>query len=142
MNASVGLQDARVSVFIPNPWHTLNLAMKMHWGAKARLRMQWEIWLRYAFTLELDRLGLPPLRDWPVEPRSAILTRYSRGTCDYDGLVGGAKQLVDALVACNALAGDSPDLCAIEYRQVAGRRKGTSVEIVTGLIEPRLPFRG
>lgn len=84
---------------------------KWHWGKRNRFRE--------ALELEVFAYLTPKLRQaFPLDPRNVIrITRYSPGTLDDANMIGGCKQLVDALVRCGVIEDDADDKCTIEYEQ-------------------------
>ena len=98
---------------------------KMHWGKRARVRGAYEAEILCAIGSRGRRLAKAD--GW----RKVVITRYSTGRLDHDNLVGGCKQLIDAMVNLGLLRGDTPDDVEIEYRQQRSKRgdQRTTVEI-------------
>lgn len=61
--------------------------------------------------------------------RHVVVTRYSPKQLDQDGLAGGCKILLDALVRSGWLVDDSPEWLEVEFRQAKGRENKTVVEV-------------
>lgn len=90
-----------------------NAVDKLHWTARNRLRERWQWLIRVARLNE----RIVPVR-WP----HALLTieRYGPRKLDHDNLVGGAKQLIDALKHEGFIVDDTPEHVTVEYRQKTG----------------------
>jgi len=105
-----------------------NVTDREHWRARGRrLRdMEWHL-LAAASVAEGGRRR-PPLGTMV----SVHITRSSCQLLDHGNLVGGCKQLVDALVRLGFATDDSPDYMAQHYSQAKVARRaeqGTTVAI-------------
>lgn len=65
----------------------------------------------------------------PEGQRKVTIDRWGPRLCDHDNIVGGAKQLIDALVAEGFLVDDSPAHLQATYRQHVGKPYRTEVRI-------------
>jgi hypothetical protein len=61
--------------------------------------------------------------------RSVVITRHSPRELDPDGLVGGCKALLDALVRSGWLVDDKAKWAQVTYRQERSRADRTVVEV-------------
>ncbi len=64
-----------------------------------------------------------------LAPMRVVVTRHSPRELDLDGLVGGCKPLLDALVRSGWLRGDRPVDVEVAYHQERSRQDLTVVEI-------------
>lgn len=101
---------------------SLNQWQRMHWATRARLQAGFVNELR----AEIGALSVRPLQQLNTSVR---LTRYSAKELDTDNLVGGAKPLVDAIVAVGLAWDDSPEWLRVEYKQVKCKRAEARTEI-------------
>ncbi len=101
---------------LPLEWPSRNVVDRMHWSRRGALRKAAE------GVLTTHGLCWP---DVPGGESELVLTRIlGRGQrlYDDDNLVGGAKQLIDAMVRCGWFADDSPAHLSVVCRQDASRR--------------------
>jgi hypothetical protein len=85
------------TITIPLPILSRNAVDKMHWSKKAKLRRQYEI----AATVEMLR-GQVPRADARSRYALTLVTYRIRPIADHDNLIGGSKQLIDALTEKHA----------------------------------------
>lgn len=100
---------------------SLNTWQRMHWARRARLQAEFVDELR----AELGALSVYPRQQVSL----VVLTRYSTKELDTDNLVGGAKPLIDAIVAVGLAWDDSPEWLQVEYRQAKCKRKDARTEV-------------
>lgn len=85
------MTPARITIDLPFATPTLNVTLRQHWRdrAKAARAMAWHV------RVALDRQPRPAA---PLQHALVSIERYSRRLPDYDGMVGGAKALIDILL--------------------------------------------
>jgi len=99
---------------IPMKIYSRNLIDKMHWSAKRDLRGTYQTLVRNQMILTKKR---------KVEDKEVVyhlsITAHLRRLYDYDNLIGGCKQLMDALSHEMFIWDDSPTfIVKSEYEQL------------------------
>lgn len=119
-----------IELVLPRPTPSLNRQFGQHWSKRAKLKKQW------AWMVRAERLKIT-YADWIIAgewikadgPRKVTIDRWGPRLCDHDNIVGGAKQLIDALVSEGFLVDDSPAHMVATYRQHVGKPYRTEVRI-------------
>lgn len=120
---------------LKEPFRLLNVLLRMHWRARANYNRKIAA---EAGKLTAHRLGAPPL-----ERARVLIERYSVQEPDQDGLVGGAKPVIDALLVRSSkhphglgfIVDDSPTHLTLDVRHVKAltlKGQGTLVRIEPG----------
>lgn len=109
--------DGEIDLTLPLDLPSRNQIDVMHWSARHRLRQEFEDALSLAgVCFEANtRQGR-----WLLTI-TRLLGRRQR-VFDDDNAVGGAKQLIDALVRCGWFVDDGPDFLVVRVAQDAGDR--------------------
>jgi hypothetical protein len=114
-----GLIELRIPEAVPSA----NSYLWKHWSAKLAHRKRWAWLVRVA---RLDSKLMPE----KLQQANVCIDRYGNRKLDHDNFVGGAKALMDALVAEGYLEDDSPDHVNVTYRQHKGKPEHTVVTIL------------
>ena len=88
-----------------------NMIDKMHWAKKQRLKGQYRILIR-------NQMRLHKIK--PTEEKCELrINCYVKRLMDYDNVVGGLKQFIDAMCTENFIHDDSPKwLDIVEIKQI------------------------
>ena len=111
-----------ITLDLPMAVHSLNAMAKMHWAKRNRIRGQWQ-WLVRAAVLNAK------IRVKRFDPAKVTIERFGPRKLDDDNFRGGAKQLMDSLVAEGFLADDSPEHLVAQYIQHISKTARTIVRI-------------
>jgi hypothetical protein len=96
-----------------------NQTSRMHWRAVRKLRKD-EGWHVTAAKLALPKgTPLPP----SGQHVNVTVQSYRSRLLDFGNLVGGAKGLIDALVAAGLATDDKPSMMTATYQQITVPRK-------------------
>lgn len=97
-----------------------NVLDKMHWAAKRRLKQEYALLIR-------NQMRLNPIYEEAEEGRKYTLeiVSYRKRLLDYDNLVGGCKQLLDAMVHENFIWDDAPKYIDLRVKQVLNSDRPT-----------------
>ncbi len=123
---------------LPKEVRSLNKTLKDHWSVRAKDKGDWAILL-------MSELNKAKRRNYPLLPgikymewlnlkKHITITRVMRSSqheFDHDNLVGGCKQLVDAMKGI-LIKDDTAEYVAVDYRQVKGKRGGTIIKVSFG----------
>ena len=103
---------------------TLNQLLRLHWRDRLRCRNEWRALVFAAIATH----GAVPLA---TGPRAVTVLRIGKRAVDTDGLYGGTKPLLDALVHHRLLLDDSPSACHLEVTQRRTERGEMPHTVVT-----------
>ena len=95
-----------------------NVLDKMHWAAKRLLKQEYALLIR-------NQMRLNPIYEEAEEGRRYTLeiVSYRKRLLDYDNLVGGVKQLLDAMVDENFIWDDSNKYIDLRVKQVLNKER-------------------
>ena len=89
-----------------------NVLDKLHWAQKRRLKQEYSLLLR-------NQLRLNPVYKKAEQRRYTVeIVSWRKRLLDYDNLVGGCKQLIDAMVDEIFIWDDSPKYLNLRVKQV------------------------
>lgn len=118
--------ELRFTIRIYKPWPSQNVVNKMHHMAR------WRLMLDYMSEIEGEVLAHGDMaRRWraagmPLFTHVALYRMCKgKGITDHGNLVGGAKQLIDAIKNCGLIEDDSDDKVTITYYQ--GTKRDTAI---------------
>ena len=116
-----------ITIEIPRPMLLLNVWQRKHWAAK----------LNYTQKLSVEVSYYLRLAGWRFKsacmPRAMVtIERHSSGVPDYDGMVGGAKPLLDCLVKATKSNPYGLDIIEDDNQYVIGRPRYVSVKCRRG----------
>tara|TARA_R110000744_G_scaffold276344_1_gene389071 strand:+ start:5413 stop:5775 length:363 start_codon:yes stop_codon:yes gene_type:complete len=97
-----------------------NVLDKMHWASKRLIRKEYALLIR-------NQMRLNPIYGEAEEGRKYTLeiVSYRKRLLDYDNLVGGCKQLLDAMVHENFIWDDAPKYIDLRVKQVLNSDRPT-----------------
>jgi hypothetical protein len=101
-------------IIIPNKIFSRNFIDKKHWSFKMKLRQTYSVLVRNQMRLNKKReVGINEVCS------ELKITAYLKRLYDFDNLVGGGKQLLDALSHEKFIWDDAPKyLLKLEYKQI------------------------
>jgi hypothetical protein len=93
-----------------------NILDRLHWGVRRRVKQEW------AWRLQTNKVA----RSIPkaTGPRRLTIERHSRGTLDTANLIGGAKGIIDDMVAMGLFLDDRPADLILELPVQCSLRRG------------------
>ena len=93
-----------------------NVLDRLHWATKRRLKQE------YALLIRNQMRTKPHYKELIKEPTKFTLeiVSYRKRYLDFDNLVGGSKQLIDALTEEEFIFDDSPDYINLNIKQLKG----------------------
>ena len=89
-----------------------NVLDRLHWAAKGRLKQEYALLIRNQMRLG----GYAEIKE-PKKLNLEIVS-YRKRLLDYDNLVGGCKQLIDAMIDEGYIWDDSPKYLDLKVKQV------------------------
>ena len=98
-----------------------NILLRSHWNIKRIDKKEFSLLIRSQMRLKIIEF---------IEPRkkcSILVISYRKRLLDYDNLVGGCKQLVDAMIEECLIHDDSPDFLDIKYEQYKAKEEHTMI---------------
>lgn len=115
-----------IVIHLPFPTPSQNERDRMHVRAREKFKEQCCAAIMVSLSRQ-QRYGL----EWPDERVAIKVIRYSAGILDKGNLIGGCKDLLDALVAMRVIRDDSPKWLDDQYEQVNAKRGAgmTTVEV-------------
>lgn len=78
----------RIEFTLSKPTPLLNVTLRTHWAKRRKQQAK----------LSAEIASLVPLRGAPIQVARVTISRFSTRTPDHDGMVGGAKSLIDCLL--------------------------------------------
>ena len=109
---------------IPEATPSLNQMLRQHWSKDRKLKDHW----RQSVWIALYEQHGRPLWSEPMPKARLTITRHSSRMLDPDNATGGVKHVIDALLACNLIAGDSPEHIELIVQQEKGAAR-TVIEL-------------
>jgi hypothetical protein len=97
-------------ITLPLKIESRNVLDRQHWAKKKRSKQEFALFIRNQMRLR----RIPPC-DCATYKVSILSLRKKQ--LDYDNLVGGCKQLIDALIDEKFIYDDSPDYLEIKFSQ-------------------------
>ena len=96
-----------------------NILDRMHWAAKRKLKQE------YALLVRNQMRTKPHYHDLIKEPTFFTLeiVSYRKRYLDFDNLVGGCKQLIDAMIDEQFIWDDSPKYLDLRVKQVLNKER-------------------
>jgi hypothetical protein len=98
--AAAIVQPDVIEFTLSRPTPLLNRSLRIHWAQRSKRQR--------ALMVEIASL-LPRGFNQRFERAEVTITRYSVGVPDYDGMVGGAKSLIDCLHRLGIIRNDDPE---------------------------------
>ncbi len=117
---------------LPKETKSLNKTLKEHWSVRIKDKEDWQLLLGLEFTAgpiwvrkKFDH------QTWLSLKKRITITRImgpKQRPFDHDNLVGGCKQLIDAMKGI-LIKDDTAEYLQATYKQVKGERAGTVIGI-------------
>lgn len=104
---------------------TQNQLNSMHWRSRHNHARKWHQLVHFAMAAHRTD-------EMPIKSCELILTRHSSRQCDFDGLVGSFKPIIDGLVKSGVLLDDRPEIIGhplYKWEQVKRTEARISIEI-------------
>jgi Holliday junction resolvase RusA-like endonuclease len=98
-------------MIIPITIKSRNVLDKLHWAKKSMLKKEYALLIRNQMRLNAI-YEIATDRKYTVE-----IVSYRKKLLDWDNLVGGCKQLIDAMIDENFIWDDSPKYVDLKIRQ-------------------------
>ena len=89
-----------------------NVLDRLHWAAKGRLKQEYALLIRNQMRLG----GYAEIKE-PKKLNLEIVS-YRKRLLDYDNLIGGCKQLIDAMIEEGFIWDDSPKYLDLKVKQI------------------------
>lgn len=102
-----------IELVIPRLLPSRNVADKMHWSGRHRLRKLWTQEIGWALAQQQYRAG-------PFDPAHVSIERRSPGELDPDNLTGSIKPVLDSLKANGVIVDDTPQHLELTVTQSKG----------------------
>jgi hypothetical protein len=129
-----------VTFTIPEASILLNVWKRMHWAKQKEYHERLCLLIRSALMTESCRPSVP------FQMCKIEVDRFSAGTADWDGLMGGLKPLFDTLVVCTKknplglglIEDDNPNCiieCPIIRQHKSTRKAASTVVTITEILE-------
>ena len=97
-----------------------NVLDKLHWAAKGRMKQEYALLIRNQITRK--KVSKAKKKKYKL-----IILSYRKRKLDYDNLVGGCKQLIDALIQEGFIFDDSPDYIDLKVQQFTAKEYQTII---------------
>jgi|TARA_R100000479_G_C6249512_1_gene151858 hypothetical protein len=102
-------------MILPITIKSRNVLDRLHWAKKSMLKKEYALLIRNQMRLN----DIEQVKD-PKKLNLSIVSVRKR-LLDYDNLVGGCKQLIDALIEENYIYDDSPKWLEMNIQQVLNK---------------------
>jgi len=102
-------------MILPITIKSRNVLDRLHWAKKSMLKKEYALLIRNQMRLN----NIEQVKD-PKKLNLSIVSVRKR-LLDYDNLVGGCKQLIDALIEENYIYDDSPKWLEMNIQQVLNK---------------------
>ena len=116
----------KATIKIPFTIFSRNKIDKMHWAQKSKLKKAYQMFIR----VSMKNLKIPSSQEKDKFKLTIISKRIRK--CDFDNLVGGAKQLIDALSTERFIWDDAP--AWLEIKQIKQIKSKEAKIVVSRLI--------
>ena len=106
-------------MILPITIKSRNILDKMHWAVKRKLKQE------YALLIRNQMRTKPHYHKLIKEPKFFTLeiVSYRKRYLDFDNLVGGCKQLIDAMIEEQFIWDDSPKWIDLRVKQVLNKER-------------------
>ena len=118
----------KATITIPFTIFSRNKIDKMHWSEKSKLKKTYALFIRNQ--MRLNKIPSSQVEDYF---KLTIVSKRIR-KCDFDNLVGGAKQLIDALSDERFIWDDAPKYLDLNMSQEKCKDRKEEVVITRELI--------
>ena len=107
-------------LFIPLKIKSRNEIDKYHWAVKKKLKQEYCLFIRNQ--MRLQRILFAQCKLYKI-----IIISYRKRLLDFDNLVGGCKQMIDAMTDEKLIFDDSPEYLEIEFKQYKSKKDNTII---------------
>ena len=108
-------------ITLPNKIESRNVLDRKHWAVKRRCKQIWAVFVR-------NQMKLRKIREAEVgEKFKLTIVSYRKKLLDYDNLVGGCKQLLDACSEEKLIWDDAPKYLDLKVEQHIGKKYETII---------------
>ena len=106
-------------MILPITIKSRNILDRLHWSKKSMLKKEYALLIRNQ--MKLKKHYSSPIK----EPKFFTLeiVSWRKRLLDYDNLVGGCKQLIDAMIDEQFIWDDSPQYLDLRVKQVLNRER-------------------
>lgn len=106
---------------IPQKVESRNVLDRKHWAVKRRNKQIWAVFVR-------NQMKLKKIRECEIgEKFKLTIISYRKKLLDYDNLVGGVKQLLDACSEEKLIWDDAPKYLNLKVEQHIGKKYETII---------------
>ena len=98
-----------------------NILDRQHWAVKRKDKQLWALLIRNQ--MRLNKIKLTKDK----EKHNIKIISFRSRMLDYDNLVGGCKQLIDAMIQEGLIYDDNPEYLDIEITQVKSKQQLTII---------------
>lgn len=106
---------------IPQKVESRNVLDRKHWAVKRRSKQIWALFVR-------NQMRLKKIRECEIgEKFKLTIISYRKKLLDYDNLVGGVKQLLDACSEEKLIWDDAPKYLNLKVEQHIGKKYETII---------------
>ena len=106
---------------IPQKVESRNVLDRKHWAVKRRNKQIWAVFVR-------NQMRLKKIRECEIcEKFELTIISYRKKLLDYDNLVGGVKQLLDACSEEKLIWDDAPKYLNLKVEQHIGKKYETII---------------
>ena len=108
-------------ITLPNKIESANVLNKQHWAVRRKCKGIWALFIR-------NQMKLRKVRESEVgEKFKLTIISYRKKLLDYDNLVGGCKQLLDACSEEKLIWDDAPKYLDLKVEQHIGKKYETII---------------
>ena len=108
-------------ITLPNKIESRNVLDRKHWAVKRRCKQIWALLIR-------NQMRLKKIKECDIEEKFKLcIISYRKKLLDYDNLVGGCKQLIDACSEEKLIWDDAPKYLDLKVEQHIGKKYETII---------------
>ena len=107
-------------ITLPIKVESRNKLDKQHWAVKRKSKQYYALFIR-------NQMRLKQIKVAEKKKYKLVILSYRKKKLDFDNLVGGCKQLIDALVDEGFIFDDSPDYIDLNVAQYISKEYETII---------------
>ena len=107
-------------ITLPIKVESRNKLDKQHWAVKRKSKQYYALFIR-------NQMRLKQIKVAEKKKYKLVILSYRKKKLDFDNLVGGCKQLIDALVDEGFIYDDSPDYIDLNVAQYIAKEYETII---------------